>query len=74
MCVCVCQAQHKAGFVSMAGATAEDDYTSQLGKDLHKRRDWLFELTLSNKVVYLLQAPNKAQRAHWSAAHTYLLL
>jgi hypothetical protein len=58
-------AQHKAGFVSVAGATAGDDYTSQIGKDLQKRRSWLFELTLSNQTVYLLQAPNGTQRAQW---------
>ena len=60
------QPYHKAGFVSVAGATAEDDYTSQIGKDLQKRRSWLFELTLPNEMVYLLQAPNGTQRAQWS--------
>jgi hypothetical protein len=58
-------AQHKAGFVSVEGAVAEVDYTSQLGKDLQKRRNWLFELTLANNVVYLLQAPNNTQRVQW---------
>ncbi|CAI8026105.1 hypothetical protein GBAR_LOCUS15042 [Geodia barretti] len=57
--------QHKAGFVSVDGATAEDDYTSQIGKDLQKRRSWLFELTLPNQMIYLLQAPNGTQRAQW---------
>lgn len=52
--------------MSVTGAIAVDDYTSQIGKDLQKRRSWLFELTLSNKVVYLLQAPNDTQRAQWS--------
>ena len=51
--------------MSVAGAIAEDDYTSQIGKDLQKRRSWLFELTLSNNLVYLLQAPNGTQRAQW---------
>ena len=60
------QPQHKAGFVSVDGATAEDDYTSQIGKDLQKRRSWLFELTLPNQMIYLLQAPNGTQRAQWS--------
>ena len=59
------QSQYKAGFVSLEGATAEVDYTSQLGKDLQKRRDYLFELTLANNVLYLVQAPNVTQRAQW---------
>lgn len=58
--------------MSVDGAKALVDYTSQIGKDLQKRRSWLFELTLSNNVVYLLQAPNNTQRAQWSVvqAHT----
>ena len=51
--------------MSVDGAKVAVDYTSQIGKDLQKRRSWLFELTLSNSVVYLLQAPNSTQRAQW---------
>ena len=65
LCVSL-QTQHKAGFVSVAGASAVEDYSYQIGKDLQKRRSWLFELTLSNQVVYLLQCPNDTQRAQWS--------
>lgn len=59
------QAQHKAGFLSLESAEVEVDYTSQIDKDLQKRRDFLFQLTLPNKVVYLLQAPGANQRVQW---------
>lgn len=58
--------------MSVDGAKVLVDYTSQIGKDLQKRRSWLFELTLSNNVVYLLQAPNNTQRAQWSVLQAHV--
>ena len=46
-------------------AIVEMDYTSQMHKDLQKRRRFLFRLAMPNEIVYLLQAPSENQRTNW---------
>ena len=55
----------KIGFANLEGGVVELDYTSQLNKDLNKRRECLFRLQLSNAMEYLLQAPSDKQTSNW---------
>ena len=55
----------KIGFANLEGGVVELDYTSQLNKDIHKRREKLFRLQLSNAMEFLLQAPSDKQASNW---------
>ena len=61
--------KYKAGFVNLEGGMVELDYTSQLNKDLQKRRKHLFRLQLPNAVEYLMQAPSDHQKTNWYDSH-----
>jgi len=61
--------KYKAGFVNLEGGMVELDYTSQLNKDLQKRRKYLFRLQLPNAVEYLMQAPSDHQKTNWYDSH-----
>ena len=59
------QLKYKVGFVDLEDALVELDYTSQLHKELQKRRRHLFRLALPNDMEYIFQAPSDNQRTTW---------
>lgn len=59
------QMKHKVGFMHVEGAIVELDYTSQMNKDIQKRRKHLFRILLPNRTEYLVQAPSDSQRTNW---------
>ena len=59
------QQKHKIGFFDVLNAKAEIDYTSQMNKDISKRRKHLFRVIWANGAHDLFQASTEIQRNHW---------
>ncbi len=66
------QVKWKVGFVDVEDAIVELDYTSQLHKDLTKRRKFLFCVALPSEVIFLFQAPSEHQRTTWYVSSSSL--
>ena len=57
--------QRKEKSVEIKNAVVELDYTSQINKDLEKRRKYLFRVMLPSSVEYIFQAPSDTLRSKW---------
>ena len=59
------QKDRQHGSLDVENSLVDIDYTSQINKDIDKRRSFLFQLILIDNTEYIFQAPSEKNRTAW---------